>query len=281
MVSNVAVKGSVQLELSDGPATEISAHRSVIYRPEDRRARYTPRPTPDLRLAGFMLSAGRLQTMFGDEIPETVRATIESDGSASPLHAIAASGRLRKLAGSLFTSQLRGAMRLVFMEAVVLQLLVEQTAVFAPHRQHLEPRLSQRRRAAVAEARDRLLRDLRAPPTLAVLAAGAGMSEKALNASFRTLYGTTVFETLRDKRLDDARVLLDKQALPMKTVAFRVGYTHVSNFTRAFARRFGAPPRRYLRNRPEEASVRVVDGGGAEDRAGEAVMLGLQDHGAA
>jgi AraC-like DNA-binding protein len=31
----------------------------------------------------------------------------------------------------------------------------------------------------------------------------------------------------------------------MKTVAFRVGYAHVSNFTRAFARRFGAPPRRY------------------------------------
>ena len=38
LVSNVAVRGNVRLELSDGPATEISAHRSVIYRPEDRRA---------------------------------------------------------------------------------------------------------------------------------------------------------------------------------------------------------------------------------------------------
>lgn len=246
MVSDVAVKGSVRLELSDGPSTVISPGISVMFRPEDRRARFTPQPTRDLRLAGFMVSAERLERMFGDDMPEVVTTTIRPNGR-SPLHAIPASGRLRQLAGSLFTRQLRGAMRQVFMEGVALQLLVEQTAGCRESRQHETESLSHRARGAIGDARERLFLDLRSPPPLALLAAEAGMSEKALNAGFRTLYGTTVFETLRDKRLDDARVLLATEDLPMKTVAFRVGYTHVSNFTRAFAARFGEPPRRYVR----------------------------------
>ena len=74
LVSDIAVKGRVHLELSDGPAAEISAHQSVIFRPEDRRARFTLEPTRDLRLAGFMVSAGRIATMFGDEVPELIEA---------------------------------------------------------------------------------------------------------------------------------------------------------------------------------------------------------------
>jgi len=246
LVSDVSVKGSIRLELSDGPSAVISPRLSVMFRPEDQRARFTPQPTRDLRLAGFMVSAERLERMFGDDMPELVDSTIRPTGR-SPLHAIPASGRLRQLAASLFARQLRGAMRLIFMEGVALQLLVEQTAGSVGGSRNVAGRLSHRERAAVGEARERLLVDLRSPPPLALLAAEAGMSEKALNAGFRAIYGSTVFETLRDKRLDDARLLLKTEELPMKTVAFRVGYTHVSNFTRAFSARFGEPPRRYMR----------------------------------
>jgi AraC-like DNA-binding protein len=249
LVSDIAVKGTIRLELSDGPSAEISPSQSVIFRPEDRRARFSPNPTRDLRMAGFMISADRLDHMFGGEMPEIVAATIEAGSDASPLQAIPASGRLRQLAGSLFTCRLQGTMRLIFMEGVVLQLLVEQAATSSRRDTRRARRLTHRDQAAIADARDRLFSDLRSPPSLAFLAAEAGMSEKALNSGFRAMYGTTVFETLRDKRLDDARQLLEAWDLPMKTVAFRLGYTHVSNFTRAFTRRFGAPPRRYANRR--------------------------------
>lgn len=242
LVSDIAVRGSVRLELSDGAAAEISQNRSVIFRPEDRRARFSPSPTSDLRLAGFMISAARLGRMFGGDMPDILASTI--GGAGSPMYALPASARLRQLAGSLFTSRLQGPMRLVFMEAVALQLLVEQVETSVKHEARA-PRLSLREQGTVAAARDRLFADLRSPPSLAELAEQAGMSEKALNSGFRAMFGTTVFETLRDKRLDDARVLIESRQLPMKTIAFRLGYGHVSNFTRAFARRFGSPPRRF------------------------------------
>jgi AraC-like DNA-binding protein len=86
---------------------------------------------------------------------------------------------------------------------------------------------------------------MRAPPSLGELAAAAGLTEKRLNAGFRALFGTTVFETLRNERLEHARLVLDSEEVTLKAIAFRVGYNHVTNFINAFAARYGAPPRQY------------------------------------
>ncbi len=45
------------------------------------------------------------------------------------------------------------------------------------------------------------------------------MSEKALNAGFRELFGTTVFETLRNERLEHARIALENTDLSVKEIA--------------------------------------------------------------
>jgi AraC-like DNA-binding protein len=94
-------------------------------------------------------------------------------------------------------------------------------------------------------ARERLLADMRNPPTLGDLAAEFGLTEKRLNVGFRALFGATVFETLRNERLDHARIALRDERVSLKEIAFRVGYNHVSNFTNAFTARYGEPPRRY------------------------------------
>lgn len=247
VAGNVAVKGRVRIELSDGPSADISPTTSIIFRPSDRRARFTPRPTRDLRLAGFMIAAERLELMFGAEMPPLFRTAIAA-GDGSPLHALPCSTHIRRLAATLFTRDLRGAMRLIFMEAVVLQILIEQTAGMLPAKPGGRKAPSPDRRT-IDRARQRLFADLRNPPDLAALATEVGLSEKALNAGFRATYGTTVFETLRDKRLDDARILLETESLSLKTIAFRVGYSHLSNFSRAFALKFGVPPRRYVKFR--------------------------------
>jgi AraC-like DNA-binding protein len=89
---------------------------------------------------------------------------------------------------------------------------------------------------------------MRAPPSLGELAAAAGLTEKRLNAGFRALFGATVFETLRNERLEHARLVLDSEDVTLKAIAFRVGYNHVTNFINAFAARYGAPPRQYRRD---------------------------------
>jgi AraC-like DNA-binding protein len=60
------------------------------------------------------------------------------------------------------------------------------------------------------------------------------------------LFGTTVFETLRNERLAHAQMALQSETASLKEIAFRVGCNHVPNFITAFTRRYGAPPRQYL-----------------------------------
>src|SRR5690606_28518642 len=117
---------------------------------------------------------------------------------------IATSLRVRRLAASLFDRSLRGVLRTIFMEGASLQLIALQAAAAGAPRRQL--RLTERNRRRLAEARDRLLADIANPPGLGTLAAEAAMSIKSLNAGFVHLYGGTVFEILRNERLELARI---------------------------------------------------------------------------
>nr|WP_247878461.1 helix-turn-helix transcriptional regulator [Niveispirillum sp. SYP-B3756] len=97
-----------------------------------------------------------------------------------------------------------------------------------------------------------LLADLAKPPSLRQLAGAAGLNEKRLNEGFRALYGATVFECLRNARLEKGRQLLFDDQLPLKTIAWQVGYTHVNNFITAYRNHFGEPPRRHQNGGVEE-----------------------------
>lgn len=94
----------------------------------------------------------------------------------------------------------------------------------------------------VHEARERLLADLRTPPSASDLAREAGMSPRRLDRAFREFFGASIFRTLADARLDHAQELLTGGGLSIKEIAWRVGYSHPTSFTHAFRERFGIPP---------------------------------------
>ncbi len=256
LAANVAAQGRIDLEMTDGQRATIDADRSVLFRSADKVSRYTSLPGKTLRLAGYMIRADRAKHIFGGAVPEPVRPLARRTVRESIVIATPADLQQRRLAASLFVARLHGPMRAIFMEGVALQLFAMQTAAASalPAGEPPAERLSQGERAGVEAARQILLADMRTPPTLGELAARTGVSEKALNAGFRLLYGATVFETLRNERLEHARLALETGAVPMKTIAFRVGYNHVTNFISAFTRRYGKPPVRYVRERAGEAS---------------------------
>ncbi|AXS39991.1 AraC family transcriptional regulator [Breoghania sp. L-A4] len=92
------------------------------------------------------------------------------------------------------------------------------------------------------EAHERLLLDLRDPPTSSALAETAGMSERRLDHAFRELYGTSIFKTLTNARLDHAYQILHTGTVSVKELSFRLGYSHASSFSRAFFLRYGVYP---------------------------------------
>jgi len=86
-----------------------------------------------------------------------------------------------------------------------------------------------------------------ADPALSVerVARLIGISTQHLCRVLRRERGFTFAELLRDVRLREARRLLRESSCSMKEIAFRVGFRHPSQFTRAFAGECGVPPSQY------------------------------------
>jgi AraC-like DNA-binding protein len=79
-------------------------------------------------------------------------------------------------------------------------------------------------------------------PTLIDLAREFGISARRLNADFTAKYGQSIYGFVMEHRLAQAHDILLAEPLPMKTLATRLGYSHVNHFSAAFKKRFGYPP---------------------------------------
>lgn len=101
----------------------------------------------------------------------------------------------------------------------------------------------------VFRAAQRLLHDdLAQPPDLASLAKAVGTNARRLNEAFRNCAGATVFEYLREARMEQARKLLRETGLAVQVIASDLGYDNPANFATAFRTRFGLSPRDYRKS---------------------------------
>ena len=79
--------------------------------------------------------------------------------------------------------------------------------------------------------------------TVEALASEVGMSRSRFAERFRDLVGVGPMTYLADWRLQRARAMLNDNLVSVQEVAVRIGYQSPSAFTRAFAQKFGRPPR--------------------------------------
>lgn len=70
-----------------------------------------------------------------------------------------------------------------------------------------------------------------------------GMNANAMQRQFRSVYGTTIFDFLRESCLQRARLALERDAISVKQAAALAGYTSAANFATAYKRRFGLTPK--------------------------------------
>jgi len=113
--------------------------------------------------------------------------------------------------------------------------------------------------ALVFRAAQQLLHeDLAQPPDLASLARSVGTNARRLNEAFRHCTGATVFEYLREARMEQARRLLRETSLAIQVIASDLGYDNPANFATAFRVRFGLSPRDY-RKAPDDHLPQSAD----------------------
>ena len=110
--------------------------------------------------------------------------------------------------------------------------------------------------ALVFRTAQRLLHeDLSKTPELAGLAKAVGTNASRLNKAFRHCAGATVFDYLREARMEQARRLLRETELAIQVIASDLGYGNPANFATAFRARFGLSPRDYRKAPADDLPV--------------------------
>lgn len=85
------------------------------------------------------------------------------------------------------------------------------------------------------------------PFSIRELAMRVGMNEFKLKKGFRELFGMTIFELVRKKRMEKALWYLEVTRLNVAETAASVGYSNASNFTTAFRKYYGCNPSEYVK----------------------------------
>ncbi|WP_157215409.1 helix-turn-helix transcriptional regulator [Flavisphingomonas formosensis] len=85
-------------------------------------------------------------------------------------------------------------------------------------------------------------------PRVEDVAALTGMSVRALQVRFRETTGESLGTYIDRIQFRKAATLLRTTDLPLKAIAWRVGFGHAGNFSTAFRRRFGVTPSDYRRS---------------------------------
>lgn len=124
----------------------------------------------------------------------------------------------------------------------VLNLLAEQLRHLDLQQQKRVPRHSQRDIKKLEEARMILEERMGKGLTISELAAAVGLNECKLREGFRHHFSKSPLRFLLEVRMRKAWQLLET-GCQVAEAAYAVGYEHPSNFSAAFTRFFGCPPK--------------------------------------
>ncbi|HEX4153636.1 MAG TPA: AraC family transcriptional regulator [Steroidobacteraceae bacterium] len=153
------------------------------------------------------------------------------------------SPQMFELADKLVNNPYEDILRLVFTEAVTMELLCRAVASFERLPEMPAEHYSPRDLKSLQRARHFLMQQLSPPPTIRQVARAAGMNETTLKRGFKAVFGETVFDFSVRCRMQHALVLLRDRDMPIARVAEASGYRHQTSFATAFGRHFGLRPK--------------------------------------
>lgn len=79
-------------------------------------------------------------------------------------------------------------------------------------------------------------------PTLDQLAARYNVTADTLNNDFKKEFGKTIYNFIMERRLLEARSVVENSSTPLKVISENLGYSHTNHFLSAFKRKFGYSP---------------------------------------
>jgi AraC-like DNA-binding protein len=177
------------------------------------------------------------------DVPEQLKSFVDARQPQANYLQLPLTAHMFNLASQMVNHRHTGALALVYVEAMALQLLCEAMLSFSGLPLVPDEQYTERELRCLNAARDLLMRQFSPPPTIRQVARAAGMNETTLKRSFKSVFGETVADFGVRCRMQYAVTLLRDKRLPAARVAETVGYRHQTSFATAFRRHIGVRPR--------------------------------------
>jgi len=98
---------------------------------------------------------------------------------------------------------------------------------------------------AIYLARERILENLSAPPSLLQLASYTNMSGSKLKNLFKQIFGKPIYQYYCAHRMQEAARLLSEEKLSVSAAGYKLGFSNLSHFSRLFEQHIGVKPKKY------------------------------------
>jgi AraC family transcriptional activator of pyochelin receptor len=239
------LEGAVCLADEDGEHSFDRPVCLISYYPRGYEQTVTHQPGP-WRGVGLICQKGALQRWgVTAAMPDGLRALLDEPCPGPYMTALAMTREMmqgvREIMACTYSDDLRRAYteaKSVEILCGVLSRLERYSADEAEHR-----RFSPGDLRRVRNANEILEAEYALPHSLASVARRVGLNRTKLAAVFKSLYGTTFFDRLREVRMVEACRQLSDGDASITEVARSVGYEDPCSFTRAFKARYGVAPR--------------------------------------
>ncbi len=137
-------------------------------------------------------------------------------------------------------SHLNGSLRQLFANSVILQYLIEINIYIASMDTIKNDSLNSK--LDITGLHTELLQVTGEIPKLNDIAKKYNVTPFKLNQVFFEKYNQSIYNFLANQRLDQAYQAIVNTDIPLKTLAHKIGYSHVNHFITAFKNKFGFTP---------------------------------------
>lgn len=237
------LSGSAVFQFGPHYSREITKQKNYFFYNPDKDLPFALVLAPEARMVLMTISIQSLHQLFvSDALP--ILNPANSNQKFYDEKEIPAS--LMLVLNQLFTTQLSESAQKLFYQGKMYELLSLYFSLRQPNSEACPFLKDQETVRKIKQAKEYLLKNLDASPSLKELAKAVSVNEYQLKAGFKEIYGQTVHSFLLDHKLDQSRLLLDSGKYLVNEAAYQLGYTNPSHFIAAFKKKFGVTPKKYL-----------------------------------
>lgn len=245
--SAMHLQGHSELRHPNGNTFILTNDSALLMRVDPSGSRFRLFKGQLIRHVGVASTIAPLLERFNGGLPEKLALfRDERFGDVQIGQSFSPSNRLRQLGGNLFDQNARGTARMLKLEGIANLFLAEIIELFCDN-DFNEDRIIVWEKQALTGITLHIEHHLDGDLSIARLANQAGMTESRLDQLFRQKFNLSCAEYVRNEKMTAANRWLESGEFSVKAVSEKIGYSHVSNFSRAYRARFGETPARTLR----------------------------------